>query len=98
MRSQNRRQCPPLIRDPQLEELRERQQQREHLDLLKAKIEQVPVGTREIHYRYGEYTALYSLAPWQPLTTRIPITIGADSERAPLLRSPDRKAGLADIR
>lgn len=29
--------------------------------------------------------------------TRLPFTIGADSERAPLLRSPDRKTGIADI-
>lgn len=80
--------------------LRKKQEDHSHRSTLKTMIATKPEGTSELRYNFGEWTAIYKWGQWLPHTAnlgQLPFRIEEREGRRPLLRSPDRKTGLADI-
>lgn len=67
----------------------------EHINALKFVMENAPSGIKSVVYNHDGISAKYTFAKWAPLTAKENIPINIAGNR--IMRSPDKKIGLADI-
>lgn len=69
----------------------------EHKLELKSVMWSAPNHINSIQYSYDDSSVIYTYAPWEPLTAKERLPFKIDGKKYPLLRSPNKKIGLADV-